>query len=238
MEIAHGLGVVPERVRVLVRGKDTASDSYFIFESSGAAICDDECDNYGGVVSAVDDNRVRLWAPDKSNAGAKGAIILVVDGWGGEKHNMNIQSGHIKVYAWKKWLSRDPDYVEEFNFASQFGAASYKELTHNLNDALPHKVQVRCTPTDSSYVPEGDNAGFWFEGRGVAGVDDDTQHHNHGGVVFAYDANRLRVWAPTKNDGHETGYLIFTRNLSRVTERRLGRQRHVFCVDVADLCAT
>nr|VFJ57036.1 MAG: Collagen triple helix repeat-containing protein [Candidatus Kentron sp. FW] len=98
-EISHNLGVYPSRVKVLVKAIDGANNG-FIFEGLGGG-GDDEQDQYGGVIFAYDQNRVRIWAPDRNNASANGYIIWVHDGWGGEKNYQYSHTAQVKVLVWK-----------------------------------------------------------------------------------------------------------------------------------------
>ena len=74
------------------------------------------------------------------------------------------------------------------------------EVTHNLG-VYPSRVKILTRPTS------GVNSGFIFEGMGAAQGDDDASS-NYGGVVFAYDATRVRLWAPDRNNDSSNGYII------------------------------
>lgn len=52
----------------------------------------------------------------------------------------------------------------------------------------------------------GANAGFIFEGTGAAPTDDDDGAY--GGVVFAYDATRVRLWAPSRYNSGSDGRMV------------------------------
>jgi len=100
-EISHNLGVYPSQVKVLVKAFDGENNG-FIFEGSGSAQGDDDSDhNYGGVVFAYNDNKVRLWAPDKNNANSAGSIINIFEGWGGEVNTQSSHEADVKVLVWK-----------------------------------------------------------------------------------------------------------------------------------------
>jgi len=104
-EISHNLGVYPKRVKVLVKAIDGANQG-FIFEGTGSAQKDDDTvdtnpKEYGGIVFAYNENRVRLWAPDKNNDSASGSIICVTDGWGGEVNAQQSHTASVKVLVWK-----------------------------------------------------------------------------------------------------------------------------------------
>lgn len=43
-------------------------------------------------------------------------------------------------------------------------------------------------------------------------MDDDTEsdsHEEHGGVVFAYDKHRIKLWAPNASNGRRNGHIMF-----------------------------
>jgi hypothetical protein len=88
-----------------------------------------------------------------------------------------------------------------FFMSSQAGTNSYKEITHDLGD-YPSRVKVLVRAID------GANEGFIFEGSGVQHQDDDRDKGDHGGVVFAYDQTRVRIWAPSKNNTSDYGRII------------------------------
>ncbi|MEZ4828313.1 MAG: hypothetical protein R3C61_18790 [Bacteroidia bacterium] len=82
---------------------------------------------------------------------------------------------------------------------SQAGNNSYKEFAHNLN-AYPSNVKVLVRATS------GNNQGFIFEGMGSAQSDDDNDEY--GGVIFAYNQNTVRLWAPTVANNNPKGSII------------------------------
>lgn len=102
VEILHDLGAYPSRVKVLLRAID-GNNKGFIFEGSGSAQNDDDTSNknYGGVVFAYDQTRVRLWAPDENNNYGHGGIINISDGWGGEVNSQTSHTAEVKVLVWK-----------------------------------------------------------------------------------------------------------------------------------------
>ena len=88
-----------------------------------------------------------------------------------------------------------------FEMQSQADTMSYRQVWHNLGK-YPTQVKVLVRGIG------GPNKGFIFEGGGVAFEDDDGG--NAAGVVFAYDQNRVRIWAPTMHNNldPETGTLV------------------------------
>ena len=85
--------------------------------------------------------------------------------------------------------------------SSQNGAASYRELTHGIGN-YPSRVLVLVRAID------GNNSGFIFHGIGSSQQDDDTGNAHHGGVVYAYDQTRVRLWVPDANNSDNSGAII------------------------------
>eukprot|EP00118_Oscarella_pearsei_P010807 m.68468 g.68468 ORF g.68468 m.68468 type:complete len:2350 (+) comp35521_c0_seq7:24-7073(+) len=94
-----------------------------------------------------------------------------------------------------------PDFRTSFTMASQAGKASFREIVHGLG-VVPFLVRVYARPED------GNNKGFAFEAVGSAQTDDDGKSH-YGGIVYAFDKTRIRLWAPTKNDGTDKGRIVW-----------------------------
>ena len=88
-----------------------------------------------------------------------------------------------------------------FEMKSQAGVNSYKEISHNLG-VYPKRVKVLVKAID------GPNQGFIFEGIGSAQEDDERDSNSYGGVIFAYNDSRIRLWAPTKNNDYANGSII------------------------------
>lgn len=86
-----------------------------------------------------------------------------------------------------------------FEMSSQAGTASFKEVAHNLG-VYPSMVKVLTKATD------GNNNGFIFEAMGSAQADDEDD--SYGGVIFAYNQNTVRIWAPDKNNNDANGRII------------------------------
>ena len=86
-----------------------------------------------------------------------------MDGWGGEKNAILTNDVEVRVFAWKQFLPRAPDFSTTINMRSQFGTGSYKRVAHNLKDSRMHAAVVRCTPTDPNYKSTGANQGFYFK---------------------------------------------------------------------------
>lgn len=90
-----------------------------------------------------------------------------------------------------------------FSMSSQAGTNSYQEVAHNLG-FYPSRVTVQVRAID------GPNAGFIFEGMGAAQSDDDGDPSSeYGGLIYAYNQQAVRLWAPDQNNALQTGRIIF-----------------------------
>nr|VFK57426.1 MAG: hypothetical protein BECKTUN1418F_GA0071002_111511 [Candidatus Kentron sp. TUN] len=87
-----------------------------------------------------------------------------------------------------------------FTMQSQQGTNSFKQVSHNLG-VYPSRVKVLVKAID------GANNGFIFEGSGSAQSDDDSSN-NYGGVIFAYNQNYVRIWAPDKSNDGRAGSIV------------------------------
>jgi len=95
-----------------------------------------------------------------------------------------------------------PDYDSGwFNMSSQAGVNSFRELSHNLGQ-YPAQVKVLVRAVD------GNNLGFIFEGMGNAQSDDDEPSGSYGGLIFGYNPNKIRLWAPTLSNNSSLGRII------------------------------
>lgn len=140
--------------------------------------------------------------------GENNAIDLPFDRpyWLSVEVDGEVQSPRMELsavpYAFKPMRLPEPDYDSGwFTMNSQAGTASFQEVVHNLGD-YPSQVKVLVRAVD------GPNEGFIFEGMGAAQNDDDTGAKNHGGLVFAYNQERVRLWAPDVNNNESTGRII------------------------------
>ena len=124
-------------------------------------------------------------------------------------------TGQVKLA--KGYLDRDAKAALSLEVSAEFplydsgwflmrsgqGTGSFKELTHGLA-MLPERsrVEVRVQALD------GDNAGFKFAGAGAALQTDSRSNTYYGGVVFGYNSEKVRVWAPSLNGGSSEGTMI------------------------------
>ncbi|MEZ4848726.1 MAG: hypothetical protein R3B93_08935 [Bacteroidia bacterium] len=100
-ELSHNLGEYPTRVKVLVKAIGGDNDG-FIFEGTGSVQADDDnSENYGGVVFAYSQTKIRLWAPTQNNGSASGRIISIEDGWGNEINRQASNNAEVRVLVWR-----------------------------------------------------------------------------------------------------------------------------------------
>lgn len=194
---------IPAFVQVYIKAED-GNNAGFVFHGMGAAMGDDTR-NYGGVIFAYSDRNVRLWAPDVSDDSSNGYIVNIYDGWGGEVNTQRSNTASVRVKA-KGNCSINYHFDSGwFNMSAQSGTDSYKEMSHGLG-VIPGEVRVLTRAID------GNNKGFVFEGMGHAQSDDDIGN-GYGGVVFGYNSENVRLWAPDKNanelGSHGDGAIIY-----------------------------
>ena len=187
--LAHGLGGMPGRVRVLVKAESGANAGY-VFEGWGAQQADDDVPgNYGGIVFGYDGNNVRLWAPTASNGHSRGYLVNVASGWAGTKNSQSTHNAKVRVMAWHG--TRSPSYESGWLAMAVNAQTSFREFKHDLG-VLPAYVQVLVKATG------GSNAGYVFEGAPSCQIDV-AQSLEYGGVVYAFNEEYVRVWAPSKD---------------------------------------
>jgi len=142
--------------------------------------------------------QVRVWVAAKvSGQQAVEMFYTTSSGW-----PISIEVGHgsVRVMAWADTYATADFDSGWFLFNSQNGINSYKEVSHNLN-VVPGRVKVLVQATS------GVNDGMIFHGMGSA-QNDDLSGTSYGGVIFGYNAAIVRLWAPMKNTGSATGYII------------------------------
>lgn len=97
-----------------------------------------------------------------------------------------------------------PDFRTSFHFRSNNGSWSFKQVDTGQNQR-PFHVRVYAK------VLNGVNAGFCFEGVGAAQVSARKSGHSYGGLIFAYNSNYVRIWAPSLFRDNSNGRIIFVR---------------------------
>jgi len=177
----------------MVRALDGLNEGYIVY-GMGAAMGEDRR-RYGGLIFAYNNVSVRLWAPALDNRLSRGRIWNVFDGWGGETNAQRSQVAEVRVVAQVNCTLNYGFDSGWFDMEAQAGTDSFKQISHGL-DVLPEHVRVLTRAVD------GANMGYVFEAMGAAMSDDDIGNL-YGGVVFGYDSDHVRLWAPDLNDGFD-----------------------------------
>lgn len=205
-EIQHLLAQIPDRVLVRVSPENPVNSNSnpnggFWFHASGSTQNSYRNTSYGGVIFAYNDRVIRLWTPDEKLPTT--GCILIDSGWGGGKYSQRESRCRVHVKAWVNLLPIPSFQTDWFSFYAQTKTESFKEITHNLK-IIPEYVVVQTRPLT------GMNYHFIFEAQGSVQSDDGSD--DYGGIIFAYDENDIRLWAPTKNDGTKKGYSVLVKN--------------------------
>lgn len=147
---------------------------------------------------AYNELNVRMWA-------YRNALASTNDGWGNEINmEYNNAAGEVRVVSLQDTGVHPTQYDSGWvQFSSQAGTSSYREFAHSActssaADAIDVNVMVRST---------GANNGYIFSGAGMAPGDDDSRLAPSG-VVFAYNRDRVRIWAPDRNNDRDSGRIF------------------------------
>ena len=87
-----------------------------------------------------------------------------------------------------------------FTMTSQSNSLSKVDKSHNFG-YYPSQVKVLVKGTEGAYN------GWIFEAGGLSTKDDDND--SYGGVIYAYNQNKVRVFLPKKSNGTTHGHAIF-----------------------------
>ncbi|XP_048577652.1 uncharacterized protein LOC5509903 isoform X2 [Nematostella vectensis] len=198
-EVDHRLRQVPDRIVVRVSPEShSSSNGGFWFPAISTSQNSDPLGHYGGVIYAFNERLVRLWIPSQglNNTGC----ILLNDLWGGGKYEQLETRCRINV---KIWVNQFPVPAFQSNWTrlkSQLDGFSFKEISHNLGQ-LPENVVVQVKTLS------GMNVHSIFLGQGSV-QSDDNNTNGYGGVTYAYNENKIRMWMPSRNDGSKLGYMV------------------------------
>lgn len=207
-KIDHELRQLPERVVVRLSPVETKSEknpnSGFWFHAIAASQNPNPISNFGGVIFAYNERYVRLWAPDGSNSNTSTGCIFIGQEWGGGTNTQRTKKCRVETLLWVNQLPVPTYQTDWLDLRGQRGQQSFKEIQHGDN-RLPALVLVQLRAVN------GRNIGYVFEAQGAAQSDDDRANE-YGGVVFAYDENRVRIWAPSKNDRSKKGYPLLVKS--------------------------
>jgi hypothetical protein len=201
VRIDHQLGQIPERVlvRVTPDPKQDSPNKGFWFNAITASQ-NSEKKGYGGVIFAYDEEKILLWAP--STTTKKTGCIFVQNGWGNELYTENTPKCTVHIFAWVLKFPV-PAFKTEWKFMISQGLSdqTFLEINHLMN-TMPALVIVQGRIG---------NKGLIFEATGAA-MSTDTNTRRYGGILFAYDKNRVRIWLPKQHKGHRSGYSILVKS--------------------------
>ena len=178
-KIHHGLNTDPAFVRVFAVAND-GNNRHFCFNGVGSTQDAPGQSAYGGLVYAVNDEFVQVWAPTTSD----GHIIFVQDGWGGEINTQQSDEATVFVEVWANFPQ--PTFRRELNISN---AESFREVRHDLQQ-LPELVMVKVHARN----PKIPGQGLWFPG--ISASQNFRPPSLYGGVIFAYNERAVRLWSP------------------------------------------
>ena len=183
-EIRHGLKTEPVYIRVYAVANG-GNNQGFSFDAIGSSQDASNRSAYGGLIYAYNDEYVRVWAPTDRN----GHIIYVKDGWGGERNTQVSNEAVVFVEIWASFPQ--PTFQLDLEIAPF--DQSYREIDHKLRQR-PELVVVKVSPVSQFQSTQNPNRGFWFPG--IAASQNADRRRGYGGVIFAYNERRVRLWAP------------------------------------------
>ncbi len=204
VRIDHQLGQIPERVIVrvtpLLQDTQKPSPNHGFWFNAITASQNIEKKGYGGVIFAYDEQKILLWVP--SSTTKKTGCIFVQGGWGDELYTENTRKCTVHIFAWVLKFPV-PTFMTEWESMISQGPSdqTFLEIDHMMN-RLPALVIVQGRMG---------NKGLIFEATGAA-MSTDSNPRGYGGILFAYDKNRVRIWLPKRYKGHRNGYSILVKN--------------------------
>ena len=189
LELNHGLGIVPGVVSVLTQPTSGGLTGYKM-PGVGTVMGDEYYnEDYGGLLFAVSKDKIRLWAPSAATYFKKGYIVNIGAGWGqaAQSHTAKVEivlkQARSPNYdsGWLQMKSNDPDL-------------SYMEHSHNLgwSGLIIRQAEVRVTYR----VKNKAKANAFFEFQATGAQQADASGGRYGGILYAYNGNKIRFWAP------------------------------------------
>ncbi|KAK3604736.1 hypothetical protein CHS0354_017842 [Potamilus streckersoni] len=200
----HNLAIEPDFVSVQIKCQsNTTSLQNWVGEGQGSSMSrlpsnpssTSTPSNWGGLIFGFNDVEVRVWAPKM-----EGKIMSIYDGWGNYDYpsfGSECTRGDVRILVWEPLTSdmctevQDQDITTSENKTHEFDICNTLDLDKELL-----VVQVQAI--------DGANVGFNFYGFGAAMID---FRYNFGGIVYAYNTSRVRIWHP------RTEYLIYIDDL-------------------------
>ena len=217
-DFVHNLGSLEFAVvKVYYRAVGGANDGY-VFEAVGSAQADDDGGSYGGVVFGYSDTFVRVFLPNNTDVSRDncasgsngyslvtgqnecrscstlggypcthkdGYAIFVPPGFGGGTHTQKTHSVDIRVKIWTYDHNKASFVSEGIELTSN--GVSYQEVDHFAGGNVD-SVYVVSQAMALSYP-------MYFRAMS-ASTGTDIRPRAYGGVLFAFDAKVIRLWAP------------------------------------------
>lgn len=207
-------------VKVYYRAKSGPNQGY-IFEAVGASQADDDGGSYGGVVFGYTDTYVRVFLPnntDSSNdncpAGSNGLsltsginvctscsslggypcthkdgyAIFVPSGFGGGRFTQRSHDVDVRVKIWSSTYV-SPAFMSEGIGLTSNGVA-YNEYFHYATSSID---RVNIIVRGNAISPN------WYSPGVTAAHGTDIRPRVYGGVIYAYNGNSVRLWAPAQS---------------------------------------
>ena len=191
----HGIGDMPDRVRVLVKFLDGPNKG-FVFEAVSSAQTIQSFARFGAVLYAYDEDEVRVWLP--VNANTYGFALRTGDGWGGRRHASAADIVAVRVQAWKEDLEAAAPAYTHPPFTMHPQSLAFAEIKHNVG-LMPGRVQV------IGEVRDGASRGFYHDMKGVTAQATGFSWRQYGGINYAYNETHLRLWTPSRTLGATWG---------------------------------
>lgn len=220
-DYSHGLGSLKYALVKVFYRPTSGPNSGFIFEAVGSAQGDDDGGSYGGVIFGYTDEVVRIWLPNNTDVAQDncasgfnkwsmttgsstctscstlggypcthkdGYAVFIPPGFGGGMHTQMSHDVEVRVKIWTFTYNK-PSFVTVPLVLTSNGVA-YREYEHKAKTSHT-RVYAVCQASQLSYP-------FYFTGLS-ASAGTDRRPRNYGGVIFAYDPTRVRLWAPAQS---------------------------------------
>ncbi|KAL3831702.1 hypothetical protein ACJMK2_023422 [Sinanodonta woodiana] len=198
----HNLAMEPDFVSVQIRCQSNGTSlKNWVGEGQGSSMSrlpsnpsgrSPTPSNWGGLIFGFDNVEVRVWAPN-----TEGTIMSIYDGWGNYDGPSSFGSectlGDVRILVWNLLTSEMCIELHDQNISTSEKTTNEFAVCNTVDiDTDLFVVQVQAI--------DGVNAGFHFYGFGAAMIDFSS---DFGGIVYAYNASRVRTWHP------KTQYLIY-----------------------------
>ncbi|XP_076109787.1 uncharacterized protein LOC143078728 isoform X1 [Mytilus galloprovincialis] len=185
----HEIGTFPIKVDVQVRPGDNKPERQFYFSGLGSSQRDDDIDSpYGGLVFYYNDEAVVVSVPNTNDGHNVGKVIFTGgSAWSGPVQQSEI-SAEYRIRAWGKNNFPKPDF-ESSSIPMDTTTNTYKEVSHGLGTELDYAIVQVTLP--SGIITEAVGSSMQTNPTGT----------DWGGVIYSYDNNVFRLWAPNGGQG-------------------------------------